>query len=122
MARRHIHASALQRYGAPNGQGRVPAGCAVGTPTSLEKPGDGPSVQSGKGGQLDDIHPPLARLALGDERLPLAETPRHLHLGQPRLTARLAQASQEAAARPADLVQRTFTATRPNQLWVADLT
>jgi putative transposase len=28
----------------------------------------------------------------------------------------------EAATRPADLVQRTFTATRPNQLWVADLT
>jgi transposase InsO family protein len=28
----------------------------------------------------------------------------------------------EAAARPADLVQRSFTATRPNQLWVADLT
>jgi putative transposase len=28
----------------------------------------------------------------------------------------------EAPARPADLVQRTFTATRPNQLWVADLT
>ena len=28
----------------------------------------------------------------------------------------------EAAARPADLVQRTFTATRPNRLWVADLT
>jgi len=28
----------------------------------------------------------------------------------------------ETAARPADLVQRTFTATRPNQLWVADLT
>ena len=27
-----------------------------------------------------------------------------------------------AAARPADLVQRSFTATRPNQLWVADLT
>ena len=27
-----------------------------------------------------------------------------------------------AAARPADLVQRDFTATRPNQLWVADLT
>jgi hypothetical protein len=27
-----------------------------------------------------------------------------------------------AALRPADLVQRTFTATRPNQLWVADLT
>jgi len=28
----------------------------------------------------------------------------------------------EAAARPADLVQRQFTASRPNQLWVADLT
>jgi putative transposase len=27
-----------------------------------------------------------------------------------------------AVARPADLVQRDFTATRPNQLWVADLT
>jgi transposase InsO family protein len=31
-------------------------------------------------------------------------------------------APDEAAARPTDLVQRTFTATRPNQLWVADLT
>jgi transposase InsO family protein len=28
----------------------------------------------------------------------------------------------EAAMRPADLVQRDFTATAPNQLWVADLT
>lgn len=28
----------------------------------------------------------------------------------------------EAAAQPADLVQRNFAATRPNQLWVADLT
>jgi transposase InsO family protein len=28
----------------------------------------------------------------------------------------------DTTARPADLVQRTFTATRPNQLWVADLT
>ena len=27
-----------------------------------------------------------------------------------------------AAARPADLVQRRFTATRPNQLWVSDFT
>ena len=26
------------------------------------------------------------------------------------------------AARPADLVDRHFTATRPNQLWVADFT
>lgn len=28
----------------------------------------------------------------------------------------------DATARPADLVDREFTATRPNQLWVADLT
>ena len=28
----------------------------------------------------------------------------------------------EAAPRPADLVQRDFTADRPNRLWVADLT
>ncbi len=28
----------------------------------------------------------------------------------------------DAASRPADLVQRDFTAERPNQLWVADLT
>jgi transposase InsO family protein len=28
----------------------------------------------------------------------------------------------EAAARPADLVDRDFTATRPNQLWLADIT
>jgi putative transposase len=28
----------------------------------------------------------------------------------------------EAVTRPADLVQRRFTATRPNELWVADLT
>ena len=28
----------------------------------------------------------------------------------------------EVAARPVDLVQRDFTATCPNQLWVADLT
>ena len=28
----------------------------------------------------------------------------------------------DAAARPADLVQRKFIATRPNQLWVADIT
>jgi putative transposase len=30
--------------------------------------------------------------------------------------------SDESAARPADLVERDFTADRPNQLWVADLT
>ena len=30
--------------------------------------------------------------------------------------------SDDAAVRPADLVQRQFTAMRPNQLWVADIT
>jgi len=30
--------------------------------------------------------------------------------------------ADEAARRPADLVERDFSATRPNQLWVADLT
>ena len=30
--------------------------------------------------------------------------------------------ADEAAIRPADLVERDFTATHPNQLWVADLT
>ncbi len=30
--------------------------------------------------------------------------------------------SDDSAARPADLVERDFTAERPNQLWVADLT
>jgi transposase InsO family protein len=30
--------------------------------------------------------------------------------------------ADEASARPADLVKREFCATRPNQLWVADLT
>ncbi len=30
--------------------------------------------------------------------------------------------SEQSAPRPADLVERDFSATRPNQLWVADLT
>ena len=35
---------------------------------------------------------------------------------------RITTQSDAAAARPADLVLRQFTATRPNQLWVADFT
>jgi putative transposase len=38
--------------------------------------------------------------------------------GKPRKTT----TSEPAAARPADLVERDFSASRPNQLWVADLT
>ena len=38
--------------------------------------------------------------------------------GKPRRTT----SADEAAARPADLVDRQFAASRPNQLWVADIT
>src|SRR6266511_1743103 len=38
--------------------------------------------------------------------------------GKPRRTT----TADAAAARPADLVERNFSAARPNQLWVADLT
>jgi putative transposase len=38
--------------------------------------------------------------------------------GKPRRTT----TSEASAARPADLVERDFSAQRPNQLWVADLT
>jgi putative transposase len=38
--------------------------------------------------------------------------------GKPRRTT----TPDAAAAQPADLVERNFSATRPNQLWVADLT
>ncbi len=38
--------------------------------------------------------------------------------GKPRRTT----TTDAAAARPADLVERNFSAARPNQLWVADLT
>jgi transposase InsO family protein len=38
--------------------------------------------------------------------------------GKPRRTT----TPDTSAARPADLVKRDFSATRPNQLWVADLT
>jgi putative transposase len=48
---------------------------------------------------------------------------RELHLegvrrGKPRRTT----TADAAAARPADLVERNFSAARPNRLWVADLT
>ena len=41
-----------------------------------------------------------------------------VHRGKPHRTT----TPEAAAARPADLVERDFSATRPNQLWVADLT
>ena len=42
--------------------------------------------------------------------------------GAVRGTARRTTISDERAARPADLVARTFAAPAPNRLWVADLT
>ena len=42
--------------------------------------------------------------------------------GAVRGTTRRTTTPDVAAARPADLVERDFSATRPNQLWVADLT
>jgi putative transposase len=42
--------------------------------------------------------------------------------GVRRGKARRTTTADPAAARPADLVERNFSASRPNQLWVADLT
>jgi putative transposase len=42
--------------------------------------------------------------------------------GVPRGKPVFTTVSDPAAARPADLVQRRFTATAPNRLWVADIT
>jgi putative transposase len=42
--------------------------------------------------------------------------------GVRRGKARKTTTPSEITARPADLVERNFSATRPNQLWVADLT
>jgi putative transposase len=48
---------------------------------------------------------------------------RELHLeGVRRGKAQRTTTSEQAGSRPADLVERNFSATRPNQLWVADLT
>ena len=46
-----------------------------------------------------------------------------LHLeGVRRGKGRRTTTSDATAARPADLVERDFSAARPNQLWVAELT
>lgn len=59
---------------------------------------------------------PVARCAV--ERLMRAQGLRGAVRGRQYKTT----VPDEVAARPADLVQRQFVATRPNQLWVADLT
>ncbi|WP_219419934.1 IS3 family transposase [Pseudonocardia nigra] len=50
------------------------------------------------------------------ERLMRGDGLRGAVRGRPTITTR----PDRAAARPPDLVQRTFTAQRPNQLWVVD--
>jgi putative transposase len=59
---------------------------------------------------------PVARCTV--ERLMGALGLAGVRRGKPRRTT----APQEGATRPADLVERDFSAARPNQLWVADLT
>ena len=56
-------------------------------------------------------------------RLTAAPGRRARRSGEPqRFETRRTTAPDDSAARPADLVQRDFSASRPNQLWVADLT
>ena len=69
------------------------------------------------------MHDALRRAGVTIGRDHLARLMRHLGLagvrrGRPKRTT----IADTAAARPADLVQRQFTAQRPNQLWVCDLT
>ena len=52
------------------------------------------------------------------ERLMRTAGLRGVRRGHPVITTK----ADKAAARPPDLVDRDFTATRPNQLWVADFT
>ena len=52
-------------------------------------------VEPGEQERLDKIDPPLAHLALPDERLRLAQTPRRLRLGQAGLFAGLAEAPEK---------------------------
>ena len=65
----------------------------------------------------------LVREGVGVARCTVARLMREMGLqGIVRGRRRRTTIPDEAAARPADLVQRQFTAERPNQLWVADLT
>jgi len=65
----------------------------------------------------------LNREAIPVARCPVARLMRDLGLRGVRRGRRTTTTIPDAlAARPRDLVERDFRATRPNQLWVADLT
>jgi putative transposase len=65
----------------------------------------------------------LNREGIAVARCTVARLMRELHLqGVRRGRIKRTTIPDVQAARPADLVNRDFSATRPNQLWVADLT
>jgi putative transposase len=65
----------------------------------------------------------LHREGIAVARCTVERLMRELHLqGVRRGKTHRTTTPDEATARPADLVERDFSATRPNQLWVADLT
>jgi hypothetical protein len=65
----------------------------------------------------------LNREGIAVARCTVQRLMRELHLqGVRRGKAKRTTIPDVQAARPADLVNRDFSATRPNQLWVADLT
>jgi putative transposase len=65
----------------------------------------------------------LHREAIAVARCTVERLMGELHLeGVRRGKARRTTTPNQAAPRPADLVERDFSASRPNQLWVADLT
>jgi putative transposase len=65
----------------------------------------------------------LGREGISVARCTVERLMRELHLqGVRRGKTRRTTTPDATAPRPADLVERDFSATRPNQLWVADLT
>ena len=72
----------------------------------------------------EEVWTQLGREGIGVARCTVARLMRELGLrGTTRGWAkRITTTSDEAAERPLDLVDRDFTANRPNQLWVSDIT
>ncbi len=71
------------------------------------------------------VHTQLRRDGVAVARCTVARLMREMGVagvvrGKPKRTTTVC--GDEAAGRPADLVERNFTAAAPNQLWVADLT